>query len=100
MRLTARIALLALSFAGLLAIAACATQAPPSGPRLSQLPPVPSPPENPTTPEKVALGAKLWIDPRLSGSGKTPCTACHVREKGWTDGLPVILNTGEFSDDG
>jgi cytochrome c peroxidase len=46
-----------------------------------------SPSENPTTPDKVALGAKLWIDTRLSGSGKTACTSCHVREKGWTDGL-------------
>lgn len=57
------------------------------GARLSKLPPVVSPADNPTTPDKVALGAKLWIDPRLSGSGKTACTACHVRDKGWTDGL-------------
>jgi cytochrome c peroxidase len=55
--------------------------------RTSKLPPVPSPPDNPTTADKVALGAKLWIDPRLSGSGKMACTTCHVREKGWTDGL-------------
>lgn len=54
--------------------------------RLSKLPPVPSPADNPTTPDKVALGAKLWVDPRLSGSGKMACTTCHVREKGWTDG--------------
>ena len=70
-------------------LAACATE-PPSGaadgPRLSKLPPVASPADNPTTPEKVALGAKLWIDPRLSGSGKMACTSCHVRPKGWTDG--------------
>lgn len=55
--------------------------------RTSKLPPVVSPADNPTTPDKAALGAKLWIDPRLSGTGKTACTACHVREKGWTDGL-------------
>lgn len=54
--------------------------------RPSQLPPMVSPADNPTTPEKAALGAKLWVDPRLSGSGKMPCTQCHVREKGWTDG--------------
>jgi cytochrome c peroxidase len=54
--------------------------------RLSKLPPIPSPPDNPTTDDKVALGAKLWVDPRLSGSGQMACTACHVREKGWTDG--------------
>jgi cytochrome c peroxidase len=80
----------ALAAAVIVAIAGCATSAQQDatagGPRLSRLPPVVSPADNPTTPEKVALGAKLWIDPRLSGSGKTPCTACHVREKGWTDG--------------
>lgn len=77
-----------------IAIVGCASQqagdAPsgvqPAATRLSQLPPVPSPAENPTTAAKVALGAKLWVDPRLSGSGKMACTTCHVREKGWTDG--------------
>lgn len=73
-----------------LLLAACAAvndAARPDGARLSKLSPVVNPDYNPTTPEKVALGAKLWIDPRLSGSGKTACTTCHVREKGWTDGL-------------
>ena len=56
-------------------------------PRVSQLRPVASPTDNPTTPDKVSLGAKLWIDTRLSDSGKTACTSCHLREKGWTDGL-------------
>jgi cytochrome c peroxidase len=81
--------LIALSAAGTLLAAACASRddgGASGGPRLSQLPPVVSPADNPTTPEKVALGAKLWIDPRLSGSGKMACTTCHVREKGWTDG--------------
>jgi cytochrome c peroxidase len=68
-------------------VAACAAPSTkPDAPRLSKLPLVVSPADNPTTPEKVALGAKLWIDPRLSGSGKMACTSCHVREKGWTDG--------------
>ena len=73
-------------------VAACASTQGSSGsagPRLSQLPPVSSPADNPTTPDKVALGAKLWIEPRLSGSGKMACTGCHVREKGWTDGLAL-----------
>ena len=74
---------------GMLLAASCATRdeaARSDGPRLSKLPPVVSPADNASTPEKVALGAKLWIDPRLSGSGKTACTGCHVRDKGWTDG--------------
>ncbi|MCX7893030.1 MAG: hypothetical protein N2544_11770 [Burkholderiales bacterium] len=71
-----------------LALAACAVhELKDDKPRLSKLPPIVSPADNPTTPEKVALGAKLWIDPRLSGSGKMACTSCHLREKGWTDGL-------------
>lgn len=68
------------------------TQDPATAPtvkRLSQLPPVPSPAANPTTPGKAALGARLWIDTRLSGSGTMACTTCHVREKGWTDGLAL-----------
>jgi cytochrome c peroxidase len=75
---------------GLGMVAGCAGHATiPAPPRTSLLPPVVSPTDNPTTPEKVALGAKLWIDTRLSGSGKTACTSCHVREKGWTDGLAL-----------
>ncbi|MEO8308578.1 MAG: cytochrome c peroxidase [Pseudomonadota bacterium] len=74
---------------GLALLAACAGH--PAGmpvtPRVSLLPPVVSTSANPTTAEKVALGGQLWIDTRLSGSGKLACTSCHVREKGWTDGL-------------
>lgn len=78
-----------LGLACVISLVACVTQeqaAAPGGARLSQLPPVVSPADNPTTPEKVALGAKLWIDTRLSGTGKMACTTCHVRPKGWTDG--------------
>jgi len=83
---------LAMAALGLALVAGCAGQdsGTASGtPRVSRLPPVVSPADNPTTAEKIALGAKLWIDPRLSGSGKTACTSCHVREKGWTDGLAL-----------
>lgn len=86
MKRTRTVALMA---ATVLAITACATReqaSRPAEPRLSQLPPVVSPEANPTTPEKGALGAKLWIDKRLSGSGNMACTTCHVRPKGWTDG--------------
>lgn len=78
--------LLALALAGI-GVAACTALAPrDDAPRLSKIPPVVSPVDNPTTVDKVALGAMLWIDPRLSGTGKMACTTCHVREKGWTDG--------------
>lgn len=78
-----------LAAAGLAVLTACATSddsSKPSEPRLSQLPSIASPESNPTTRAKIELGAKLWIDKRLSGSGNMACTTCHVREKGWTDG--------------
>jgi cytochrome c peroxidase len=49
------------------------------------LPPTPSPEHNPTTPEKVALGALLFFDPRLGG-GEMACASCHLPAHGWADG--------------
>ena len=54
--------------------------------RISELPPVVSPADNPSTPAKVALGAQLFLDKRLSGSGNMSCQGCHYRHLGWTDG--------------
>ncbi len=86
----AKLAILLGTALGLAVVTGCAGHATiPAPPRTSQIPPVVSPTDNPTTPEKVALGAKLWIDTRLSGSGKMACTSCHVRDKGWTDGLAL-----------
>jgi cytochrome c peroxidase len=48
--------------------------------------PPPAPPDNPTTPERVALGEKLFADPRLSGDGKRTCAACHQPPLAFTDG--------------
>jgi cytochrome c peroxidase len=70
------------------ALASCASSpggAPPAGDRVSQLPPVQHPAGNPETPAKIALGAQLFVDPRLSGSGKMACQGCHYRNLGWTD---------------
>src|SRR5690242_3753155 len=49
---------------------------------------VPAPRDNPMTPEKVALGQKLFFDPRLSGSGVISCSTCHNPALGWEDALP------------
>jgi len=54
--------------------------------RISALPGVVHPADNPTTPAKVALGAQLFVDKRLSGSGQTACQSCHYRHLGWADG--------------
>lgn len=45
------------------------------------LPPIPA--DNPMTPEKIALGEKLFFDPILSGNNGMPCSACHEPSAGW-----------------
>jgi cytochrome c peroxidase len=46
----------------------------------------PAPADNPTTPERVALGKKLFFDPRLSADGTVSCNSCHnVMEAGDDD---------------
>ncbi|MFM7532041.1 MAG: cytochrome-c peroxidase [Rubrivivax sp.] len=64
-------------------LAGCAALGPSSAP--SALPPMSVPADNAMTPEKVALGRQLFIDTRLSGSGKMACQSCHYRHLGWTD---------------
>ena len=58
-------------------------------PPLATLGPVPDPVENPMTPEKIALGEKLYWDGRLSGNGAMPCAACHLPDLGWGTGSPI-----------
>lgn len=53
------------------------------------LPPLPVPADNPITPEKVALGKKLFEDKRFSTTGEVSCSKCHESDKAFTDGLPV-----------
>jgi cytochrome c peroxidase len=48
--------------------------------------PPPSPPDNPLTPDKVALGARLFSDARLSGKGDRSCASCHRSSQAFTDG--------------
>src|SRR5690242_12401236 len=35
------------------------------------------PPDNPLTPEKIALGQKLFFDGRMSADGTVACATCH-----------------------
>ncbi|MES2704108.1 MAG: cytochrome c peroxidase [Bacteroidota bacterium] len=39
------------------------------------------------TPERAALGRKLFFDPILSGDGNRSCATCHQPHKAFTDGL-------------
>ena len=45
------------------------------------LPDVPVPVDNPQSPEKVALGDKLFNDVRFSSTGEVSCATCHDPHK-------------------
>ncbi len=49
------------------------------------LPPVPVPADNPVTPEKAALGERLFMDARFSATGEVSCSTCHEPAKVFTD---------------
>ena len=46
-------------------------------------------PKNPVTAQKVTLGAKLYLEPRLSKSALISCNTCHNLGLGGTDGVSV-----------
>jgi cytochrome c peroxidase len=47
--------------------------------------------DNPQTPEKIALGEKLFFDGRLSVDGTVACSTCHDPARAFTDGRPVSI---------
>lgn len=47
------------------------------------------PADNAVTPERVALGRKLYFDARLSADGTVSCATCHDVSRGFTDQRPV-----------
>ena len=49
------------------------------------------PKDNPQTPEKIALGEKLFFDGRLSANGTVACASCHDPRLAFTDGRPVAV---------
>jgi cytochrome c peroxidase len=73
-----------LATAGLAATAVLAADATTAKPPLG-LPPVPIPADNPQTPEKIALGKKLFDDKRFSSTGQVSCATCHDEKKAFTD---------------
>jgi cytochrome c peroxidase len=52
------------------------------------------PADNAQTPERVALGRKLYFDPRLSADGTVACATCHDVSRGFTDRRPVSEGIG------
>jgi len=44
-----------------------------------------------TSPDKIALGRKLFFDTQLSSNKQRSCASCHVPGKAFTDGLKTSL---------
>ena len=55
------------------------------------------PEDNKMTPERVALGKKLYFDTRLSKDGTVACATCHDVSRGFTDQRPVSEGIGDSS---
>jgi len=89
LRLVVRLAAFALASTVLSGAAAAATDTAPGFqwnlPRGFPEPAVPA--ENPMNAAKVALGARLFADGRLSVTGRFSCQSCHAPERAFTDGL-------------
>jgi cytochrome c peroxidase len=49
------------------------------------------PPDNPQTPEKIALGQRLFFDGRLSADGSVACSTCHDPARAFSDGKPASI---------
>ncbi len=71
-------------FSLVLALSAGGFSPPPQG-----LPPVPVPSDNPQTPTKIALGAQLYFDPRLSADNTISCATCHDPSMAWANHNPT-----------
>lgn len=61
------------------------------------LPPVPVPEDNPMTAELVALGKKLYFEPRLSADDTVSCASCHAPDKGFADGRKTGMGVGQLT---
>jgi cytochrome c peroxidase len=52
------------------------------------------PADNPPTTETVALGRRLYYDPRLSADNTIACESCHSLQSGFTDIQPASIGVG------
>jgi len=55
------------------------------------LPPLSFPADNQPTVDTVALGRRLFYDPKVSGDSSLSCASCHNPGLGFTDGKPVSI---------
>ncbi len=65
-------------------VGTCVAADPPLGLR-----PVPVPADNPQTPQKIALGNRLFHESRFSADGTVSCATCHEEDQAFTDAKPV-----------
>ena len=56
--------------------------------------PVPIPVDNPPTRETIALGRRLYYDPKLSADGTISCASCHAPQFGFGDPRKVSVGVG------
>jgi cytochrome c peroxidase len=63
------------------------------------LPTLQVPADNPQTPEKIALGEKLFLDQRFSTTGEVACATCHDLDKALTDS-PLQVSEGIMGPEG
>jgi cytochrome c peroxidase len=63
---------------------------------IGSLPPLPKDPSNAfaDNPKAIALGKKLFFDPRFSGNLKVSCATCHRPDMNFTDDLPLAHGMG------
>lgn len=66
-------------------LATTTAAAPPAASPPLGLPALEIPADNPQTPEKVALGDRLFHDKRFSSTGTVSCATCHDAAKAFTD---------------
>ena len=52
---------------------------------------MPVPADNPLSPERVALGSRLFLDPILSSDRSVSCASCHDPERSFTDARPKAV---------
>jgi len=57
------------------------------------LPSLVIPLDNPQSAEKIALGKKIFNDPKFSKNGQISCASCHLQELAFTDGKKVAEGT-------
>jgi cytochrome c peroxidase len=48
----------------------------------------------PATPQKIALGRRLFFEQRLSRDGKLSCNSCHPLDRYGSDGEPTSIGVG------